>query len=252
MRAEVSPEIDTSMSHSQRLLFALTVVVSLLCAGLGSWQLGRLIHRRAMNRAALAERDLPVVDLNQQSLSGPVHYRRVTISGELDFDREILLRGHLLRGAPGIEVVTPIRASGRDTAVLVNRGFVPTPDAGAIRDPTRYGESASATMAGIATAIPDSRDGHPLTTERGETWRRLDLTALRGRLPYPIAAYYVIAEARDTGEHSLRGHSLPIRIEPPGLDDGPHLSYAIQWFLIGAAALGFGILFVRKSGRRRV
>ena len=95
MRAEVSPEIDTSMSHSQRLLFALTVVVSLVCAGLGSWQLGRLVHRRALNRAALAERDLSIVDLNQQSLSGPVHYRRATISGELDFDREKIGRAHV-------------------------------------------------------------------------------------------------------------------------------------------------------------
>jgi surfeit locus 1 family protein len=239
------------MSHSQRVLFALTVAVSLACAGLGSWQLGRLVTRRAANRAALAERELPLVDLDRQSLSGPVRYHRVTISGELDFDREIVLRGHLLRGAPGIEVVTPIRPPGRDTAVLVNRGFVPTPDAGAIRDPTRYREPSSARISGIATSIPDAHDGLPLVTERGETWRRLDLTALRARLPYPVAAYYVIPEARDTGEHSLRGHSLPVRVEPPGLDDGPHLSYAIQWFVIGGAALGFGFLFVRKPGGGR-
>jgi surfeit locus 1 family protein len=227
----------------------LTVVASLACAGLGSWQLSRLVSRRAANRAALAERELPPVDLDRESLTGPVRYRRVTIGGELDFDREIVLRGHSLRGAPGIEVVTPVRPAGRDTAVLVNRGFVPTPDAGAIRDPSRYREATSAATAGIATSVPDAHDGEPLATERGETWRRLDLTALRARIPYPIAPYYVIAEARDTGEHSLRGHSLPVRVEPPGLDDGPHLSYAIQWFLIGGAALGFGIFFVRKGGR---
>lgn len=245
--AGVSPEIDTSMSHSQRRLFALTVLVSAVCIGLGIWQLRRLAGRRARNRVALAERDLPPTDLNERSLDSSVHYRRVTISGRLDFDREIVLRGHLLLGAPGIEVVTSVRMAGRDTAVLVNRGFVPTPDAGAIRDPGRYREPESGTFTGIATSLPDAHDGQPLTTERGETWRRLDLSALRARLPYPIAPYYVIVAATDTGEHSLRGHSLPVRIEPPGLDDGPHLSYAIQWFLIGGAALGFGLLFVRTG-----
>jgi surfeit locus 1 family protein len=229
----------------------LTVVVSLACAALGSWQLRRLFTRRALNRAALAQRDQAPVDLDRQSLGGPVSYRRVTVSGTFDFDREIILRGHLLRGAPGIEVVTPMRRPGADTAVLVNRGFVPTPDAGAIRDATRYREPDAAAITGIAIAIPDARDGHPLTTSRGETWRRLDLSALRARLPYPIAPYYVIATARDTGEHSLRGHSLPVRVEPPGLDDGPHLSYAIQWFLIGGAALGFGLFFIRRGGRHR-
>jgi cytochrome oxidase assembly protein ShyY1 len=35
----------------------------------------------------------------------------------------------------------------------------------------------------------------------------------------------------------------------PTLDDGPHLSYAIQWFAIAAAIAAFGVIVMRRGGR---
>ena len=41
---------------------------------------------------------------------------------------------------------------------------------------------------------------------------------------------------------------LPVVLPPPELDEGPHLSYAIQWFLFTLVALvGFPILIVRLA-----
>lgn len=244
----MSTFVDTRMSSGRKSLLLLSVVAAAGCAGLGIWQLSRLADRQERNALALAQRELPVVDLDQASLPEPVSYRRVTISGSYDFDRELVIRGRLLRGAPGVQIVTPLRTAGSDTAVLINRGFVPTPDAGFPTHPDGYREAASAEIAGIAVAVPDEGDGAPLDTPNGETWRRLDLTALRARYPYPIAPYYVIVEADTLAsrDHTLRGSVLPLRVEPPPLDDGPHLSYALQWFMIGGAALGFGIVFIRR------
>jgi surfeit locus 1 family protein len=196
----------------------------------------------------MSQRELPVVDLNRDRLTGPVAYRRATVRGQYDFDRELVIRGRLYRGTPGVHIVTPLRPEGADTAVLVNRGFVPTPDAGFPPSPLPYREPLGGTIEGIAIGIPDAGDGQPLETDRGVTWHRLDLSAVRARLPYPVAPYYLIEEADSTKtpEHTIKGHVIPIRIEPPPLDDGPHLSYAVQWFLIGGAALGFGIVFVRR------
>jgi surfeit locus 1 family protein len=56
-------------------------------------------------------------------------------------------------------------------------------------------------------------------------------------MPYPIADVYIVQSPDPALPQS------PRRIEPPALDDGPHLSYAIQWFafaviaIVGAAAL---------------
>ncbi len=247
----MSTFVDTPMSSGRKSFLLLTVIVAAGCAGLGVWQLSRLADRQERNALSLAQRDLAAVDLNRMQLPEPVSYRRVTVSGGYDFERELVIRGRLLRGNPGVQIVTPLRLAGSDTAVLINRGFVPTPDAGFPTMPAGYREAAATDIMGIALAVPDEGDGAPLETPKGETWRRLDLTALRARYPYPIAAYYVIVEADTlrTRDHTLRGRVLPVRIEPPELDDGPHLSYALQWFMIGGAALGFGIVFIR---RRRV
>ncbi|MHB1329003.1 MAG: SURF1 family protein [Gemmatimonadales bacterium] len=247
----MSTFVDTQMSSGRKSLLLLTIIVAAGCAGLGFWQLSRLADRQERNALSLAQRDLPTVDLTQAQLPEPVSYRRVTLSGSYDFEKELVIRGRLLRGAPGVQVVTPLRLAGSDTAVLVNRGFVPTPDAGYPTTTEGYREAAGTNIMGIALAIPDDGDGAALDTPKGETWRRLDLTALRARYPYPIASYYVVVEADTlkTRDHTLRGRVLPIRIEPPELDDGPHFSYAMQWFMIGGAALGFGIVFIR---RRRV
>ena len=236
------------MSPSRRLLLVVSVVVAAVASGLGGWQLQRLFSRRAANQAALEQVRVEAADLRVETLTGPVSHRRVTVSGTYDHAREIVIRGRLLRGTPGIQIVTPLRLPGRDTLLLVNRGFVPTADAGFPASVAPYAEPGVVSIEGVAIAVPDDGDGQPLITPAGETWRRLDWTQLTSRFPYPVWPYYVIVTV-DTGttrDHTIRGTSLPVRIDPPPLDDGPHLSYAVQWFLIGAAALGFGLIFVRQ------
>ncbi len=235
------------MPFGRQLLFALTVLVALACAGLGSWQLGRLFERRERNRLAVEQSRLAKADLTTQSLEGPIGFRRVRLAGQFDPDRPFIIRGRLFQGTPGIQIITPLRLPNRDTVVLVNRGFVPSPDAISTFGPRRYAEPVDADFEGIAVAIPDDGDGQPLVGPDGETWRRLDRTAMASRLPYPIAPYYVIRTADSTtAEHTIRGRSLPVRLDPPPLDDGPHLSYAVQWFLIAGSALGFGLVFIRR------
>lgn len=40
--------------------------------------------------------------------------------------------------------------------------------------------------------------------------------------------------------------ALPRRLQPPELSEGPHLSYAIQWFAFAVMTVAFGVLVVRK------
>ena len=243
------------MTLSRQLLFGLALLVTLGAWALGGWQLSRLVDRRSRNRAAIAQATVEATDLSVATLSTPVRYRRATAIGEYDPTHEFFIRGRLYRGNPGVQVVTPLRIGGRDTALLVNRGFVPTADAGPPPAPSPgllpFDEAGAVRIEGVALDIPDQGDGQPLTTPTGEAWGRLDLTQMRRRLPYPIWPYYLIAgvDSAKTHDHTIRGRVLPVRIDPPSLDDGPHLSYAIQWFAIGGAALGFGIVFVRR-GRR--
>jgi cytochrome oxidase assembly protein ShyY1 len=91
-----------------------------------------------------------------------------------------------------------------------------------------------------------SGGGLPLERDGRVTWRRLDLDAIRGRLPYPILDV-VLVQAPDS---SLP--RFPRRVEPPPLDDGPHRNYAIQWFAFALTALVIGGAILRRvpAGRR--
>ncbi len=154
-------------------------------------------------------------------------------------------------GVPAVQVVTPMHLANRDSAVLVNRGYVPAPDA---TDPgsATWSEPGTVQVSGILVPVPDRGDGLPLTYNGRESWKALDLDSIRKRLPYPVSSLFLIAEA-DSGdvEHTVRGKTYPIRASAPSLDEGPHLSYAIQWFGIAAAALGFGIFFVLRAPTMR-
>jgi surfeit locus 1 family protein len=72
------------------------------------------------------------------------------------------------------------------------------------------------------------------------TWHRLDLAALRARLPYPILDI-VISQTPDSALPQM-----PRRREPAALDEGPHLSYAIQWFAFATIAVVFAGIFWNK------
>jgi surfeit locus 1 family protein len=143
--------------------------------------------------------------------------------------------------APGVEVVTPLRLTGTTKAIMVNRGFVASPDA-MTTDLDSLNEPGVVEVRGIALPLPTSSDsGKPLTHLGRETWRRLDLPALRARLPYPVIDVYIL----QSPDSALPRH--PIRLEPPPLDNGPHLSYAIQWFSFATIAVVGGWLFLWRG-----
>ncbi len=232
-------------------LIGITGLVGAVCLALGIWQLGRLAIRRAANVQALTGRALPPLVGDSMSATQVIPHRRAVLTGELDPAHEFVLRNHLVRGVPAVQIITPLRIPGMDSAVLVNRGYVPAPDA---VDPgaARWTEPGTRIFQGILLPIPDRGDGSPLTRNGRETWKRLDLHAIRARVPYPVAAAYLVVQPypAEGNAHTLNGRVYPFRAELPSMDEGPHLMYAIQWFGIAAAVLAFGVLFILKGGPR--
>jgi surfeit locus 1 family protein len=220
---------------------AVLLLLALGFARLGVWQLSRLQQRRAANRVTLAARTAPPVHLPGSSLQRPgaLMEHRVIARGRYDHDHDIVLRGEALQGVPGVHLVTPLLLAGGDTALLVDRGFVPTPDAMTV-EPERLREPGDIVAEGIAAPL-GSGGGKPIAHAGRITWARLDLPALRERLPYPVLSVY-LRQVPGPGVPSF-----PRRVDPPAIDEGPHLSYAVQWFLFAALAVAFAFLVV---GRR--
>ena len=212
-------------------LFA--VLIAGVCVRLAIWQIHRLDERRAHNARARAVLAAPRQEITGAGIVEP--YRRVRLSGRWDYAHEIILRQQTLEGTPGLTFVTPLIVDSAARAVLVVRGFVPSPD-GLSLPPFSTREGDTATVLGTALALPTRQDlGRPLTRNGVTTCARLDSIAIARRVPVPVMGIYVVEE-----ELRPRNH-FPERLTVPPLDDGPHLSYAIQWFAFATIALVGGV-----------
>ena len=226
-------------------LFALAV--SLGCIRLGFWQLERLRERRDRNAQVLARLGEAPVPLENLPRNSTVRYRRVSSSGTYDFSNEFVLTSRTRNGAPGVHIITPMRLSGSDTAVLVNRGWAYTPD-GMRLDLTVYREDTNAVIDGFIEEFADGTG--PVSTPSAErAVRRLDKDSLAARMPYPIADV-VIMQTKDSGEFKAVDRGTPVRVEPPRLGDGPHRAYAIQWFGFALVGIAGSVLVLQRDRKR--
>ena len=233
-------------SGTRFALIAVCLVVAAGATGLGFWQLGRLQARRAANRVSLAGRTLPPVSLNVLNTHDSLSQRRATAVGAFDYSHAFILRGRVERDAPGVHLVVPLKLDGRKDAVLVHRGFVPADDAFRPDTSTIDLTPGERTVEGILIEVPDDPAGAaPIVVNGDTTWHRLDRATVRSRLPYSVLDVYLFETARETRPDAAR--PWPVLASLPALDDGPHFSYMVQWFGIGAAALAFAFLFGRRG-----
>jgi surfeit locus 1 family protein len=116
---------------------------------------------------------------------------------------------------------------------------MPAPDA-VTADPAALKVVGEQQIEGIALPI-DTASGVPLRRDSRVTWARLDRDALDAQLPYRVYPFY-IRQAPDS-----TAAPFPRRLDPPALDDGPHLNYAIQWFAFAAMSVIFGGIMARMK-----
>lgn len=204
---------------------------------LGFWQLHRLQERRAhvaALRARLGEQVLPF-----EQLPDTGSFRRAIVTGTPDHDNEIVFTGRSRNGSPGVYILTPVRRTSGDTAVVVIRGWVYAADAATV-DLTRWRETRT-NFTGYVAAFPGSAPSPPGATRR---IRALSAPGVRGMLPYPVAGMYLVAQ-------DSAPTTAPARLAAPALDNGSHLSYAIQWFAFATIALAGAAVVVTRAMKPR-
>src|SRR5215207_3258750 len=208
------------MTRRSALLLAFAVLAAAVCVRLGIWQLDRLAQRRARNATVVARLREPEVTPDAVPRDTAVaRYRRVRVKGRADYAHEIVLASRTRDGSPGVNIVTPLRVAGRDTAVLVNRGWVYSPN-GTDVDLARWREADSLDVTGFVE-IPSRRGGVSRLPSNPRAYRWLDPQHLARDVGYPVTAWYV-TETLPAG--AVQDSVTPARLAPPPLDEGPHLS----------------------------
>ncbi|HJU91109.1 MAG TPA: SURF1 family protein [Gemmatimonadaceae bacterium] len=224
----------------------LALVVAGFCFRLGFWQLDRLEQRRALNARVESRMRFAPVDLGSLPTDSTRRYRQTRVSGTFDYDNELVLVGRSREGSPGVNIITPMVRRG-ERAVLVNRGWVYSPDARTVplerwREGT--GAQRDTTITGYIEVF-SAASGAVRSHTDPRAWRRLDADTLRATLPYEVEPLVVVALGQGT-----QSSTTPARLSLPRLSEGSHQSYAVQWFAFGVIALVGVATLLRQDMRQ--
>jgi cytochrome oxidase assembly protein ShyY1 len=223
-------------------VIAVAAIVAVTCVLLGLWQLRRLDDRRERNAAILDRRSAEPIAIEDATPDpDALPHRRATAEGTYDAAHEVLLYGRTLDGASGHHVVTPLLLPGGG-AILVDRGWVPF---AVQRAPVRIGTPPSTPVTVEGSLLPDEGDGSNRPDAAGVV-RRLDVEGIAAGLPYDVYALPLLLSTQSPPQDG----PLPTSASPPAPSEGPHLSYAIQWFSFAAIAIAGAVLLLRRDRRR--
>jgi cytochrome oxidase assembly protein ShyY1 len=226
--------------------FHLLVVAGIVAmVNLGFWQLRRLDQRRDFNAKVEARGELPPEPLDDVLASGPpdeIEWRIVTVTGRYLRDEQFLVVNRSQHGRAGDNVVTPMSLDDGRT-LIVNRGFVPlTLEASPAPD-------GAVEVVGRIRQSQERRTGQLSDPTEGELAevQRLDIPRVAPQLPGEVIPVYIDLLTSEPPEPA----GLPEPVVRPPLGEGPHLSYAVQWFIFSVCVAIGWVLAVRRSGATR-
>lgn len=234
---------------SRRWLLATAIVLATtaIFIRLGFWQLDRLEQRRAFNAQLAAVLNSEPLLLPQDAApTDPdlLRNRDVIATGSYDFENQKLLVLQSWGGRNGVNLITPLVFSDGERAVLVNRGWIPDAESDLETIAARYNVPASGPVQGyiaLSERLRRQSDGAVAVRPANEIYR-VDVNRIASELPYTLLDFYII-EAPP--ENDLE--TLPFRRAKEGdLDEGSHLSYAIQWFLFALVLVILYPVFIRQ------
>ncbi|WP_406001623.1 SURF1 family protein [Streptomyces sp. NBC_00829] len=220
---------------------------------LGFWQLHRHEHRVRQN--ALIAKNVRAAPVPVTGLTSPGHtvpradyWRRVTATGTFDTAHEVVVRRRTSADERvGFHLLTPlVLADGR--AVLVNRGWIP-----AAADQKAF------------PSVPPAPKGTVTVTGRlmaDETTKASGIRDLAGLPPRQFMLISSAQQAKSLGRPVLGGYleltapgpagDSPELVPDPDHDSiGPHMAYAVQWWLFAAAVPVGWVILVRREKHDR-
>lgn len=217
---------------------------------LAFWQLHRLDQKRTFNAKVTTRSEMPVEDLGRVTglVAGaedftPVAFdwRRVTVKGTYHFEKAVRVVNRSQDGTAGYDQVVPLLTEDFGW-VIVNRGFIPLSIdvAGALPpDPVTVAGYLRVTQERGALGAIDSTD------IGNKDFQRFDIPLMAKQLDGTVFPMYVqlFEESPATIEQ------WPAPVSFPELSEGPHKSYAFQWFFFSLVALCAWAVVIRRKWR---
>lgn len=215
--------------------FTAVVIVAIVAFGLlSSWQWSRAEEKQLQQQAQELSQQAPITPQANDPVS---EFTAITLTGEYLPNTQRLVRQRPLEGRNGFWVMEQLATDQGEVWVL--RGWVPT-TAGAGDSPeVPAASSPQITVTGVARPLPD---GEPLT-DRGGLPEQQVTEIVAAQLPNPGVMGWYLQQVDSQPADPLTVVPLP---EP---DDLQNISYAVQWLLFAAVAIGGWYLFLRREAK---
>jgi surfeit locus 1 family protein len=233
-------------------LTLLVAAAAAVCARLGIWQLDRLAQRRQFNAHVSAVQAMPPLQLPSTVDLTTMEYRAVRASGVYDFGLQVAIRDQYNGNEYGYHLVTPLKLA-EGGAVLVDRGWIPAAGNASPADWRQYDEQGAVSVRGIVRlgqTLPSPGGEADPTLAPGQNrldlWFYVNIDRVGAQLPYPILPIYIQLDPDPTQVDP------PIAYQPAlDLSEGPHASYAIQWFSFATIMLiGYPAYLFRQENMK--
>ena len=211
-------------------------------ANLGFWQLNRLDQKREFNSVLQSHSSTPIQTLdkavpdkwNKESSE----WMRVTITGSYDPSKAVTIINRSQDGTAGYNSVVPFTSLNQRT-ILVNRGFVPL-----VMEPPIAPTGEIEIVGYLRASQARSALGPIDSTEAGNTeFQRFDIPLIAAHVGKTIEPMFLQLIEESPADAS----QWPAKVALPPLDEGTHMSYAMQWFFFCLVALTAWVVVVRRK-----
>ncbi|MFM6985166.1 MAG: SURF1 family protein [Hydrogenophaga sp.] len=229
------------------LVTAAAIVVMGVTAALGLWQLGRASQKQRLQghiaaqalAAPLSAEELLGMPEQTAALHRPVRLRGHWLAGT-----ELFLDNRPMGGRTGFVVLTALRLTNSERAVLVQRGWVPRDFRVRDRLPL-LSTPAGEVEVGGRLAPPPSTLFELGSGAAGPIRQNVSLAALAAEWRIPLLDGVSVLQT-DTDASGMARH-WPVFVG----DEHKHLAYAAQWFALCAITAGLYLWFQILSPRSK-
>lgn len=243
-----SKKIGWRFLYSRRWFgyWAMLLIFSVTCVFLGNWQFARRAEAQAEIARIDKNYDAAPIPLGQALPDleafdeGNNKWLPVVVTGKYLATEQLLVRNRPKDSRVGFEILSPlILANG--SVFVVDRGWIP-----AAKNSSKPSE-IPLPPSGEVTVIARLKAGEPVIEGRsavGNTLGTINLAQLQSELKQPtyLGAYGLLVSEKPaavTGELSVK----------PERDEGPHLSYALQWYVFIIIAVVGTVFGARREYR---
>lgn len=216
------------------------ILLILTCLGMARLQLWRAETRGAQfEREQAARVSTPISLSPRQREREQLLDRAASARGRWLSERTLFLDNKIHRGQAGYFVLTPLRLSGSDSVVLVNRGWIAAPRLRA-ELPQVSSPAGEIEVSGVTRSFELRPFELRETRPQGAVWQHVregDFRQLTGLDALPV----MLLQTSVSDDGLIREWGSP---ENPAIR---HYGYAAMWLVFALMAIGYGLLVWRKQ-----